>query len=406
MEIINPSNIAIEFGLKTLEKRSSKANSQISLKIGVPKEQGQFEHRVSLTPSGVTILTSNGHEVYIEQGAGLLSNFTDKDYSDAGAQIMYSAEELYKKSEMIVKVAPPNEEETNYLHRNQILLSALHLGHQRVSFFDHLISKQITGIGFEFIQEEDGTFPIVRMMHEITGSLSVQIAAHYLETKQGGQGILLGGISGIPPAVVLILGAGIIAEYAARTALGYGAQVFILDNDLTQLRHMENSLDRRVITAMANPQYITSAIKHADVVIGAVMDAGKRAPCWVTEEMVAQMKPHTVIVDTVIDQGGCIETSKITTIKKPTFSIYNVIHYCVPNIPSTVARTSTVALSNVIVPFILDIGDHGGIEQALWSNTSLRNGTYAYRKHITKKSLSELFDRPYREIDMLIASSF
>lgn len=406
MEIINPSNIAIEFGLKTLAKRLSKPNSQISLKIGIPKEQGVHEHRVSITPSGVTILTANGHEVNIEKGAGELSNFTDKDYSEAGAQIVYSPKELYKKSELIAKVSPPNTEETKYLERNQILLSALHLGNQRVEFFDHLIKNNITGIGFEFIEEKDHTFPIVRMMHEITGLLSVQIAAHYLETKQNGQGILLGGISGIPPAVVLILGAGIIAEYAARTALGYGAQVFILDNDLALLRQMENTLDRRVITAMANTQYITSALKHADVVIGAVMDEGNRAPCWVTSEMVAQMKPHTVIVDTVIDQGGCIETSRPTTIQNPVFREFDVIHYCVPNIPSTVSRTATTALSNVIVPFLLDIGERGGIEQALWSNIALRNGTYAYRKHLTKKSLSDMFDRPYREIDMLIASTF
>ncbi|TNE73491.1 alanine dehydrogenase [bacterium] len=406
MEIINPSNIAIDFGLKTLEKRLSKTNSQISLKIGVPREQAANEHRLSITPSGATILTANGHEVYVEQGAGKQANYSDQDYADAGAHIVYSTEELYKKSELISKVAPPNAEETKLLQRNQILLSALHLGNQKVDFFDYLISQQITGIGFEFIQDASHTFPIVRMMHEITGLLSIQIATHYLETRQQGQGILLGGISGIPPAVVVILGAGIIAEYAARTALGYGAQVFVLDNDLAQLRHLENTLDRRVITAVANPSYISSAIKQADVVIGAVMEEGHRAPCWVTADMVSQMKPGTVIVDTVIDQGGCIETSRQTTIAKPTYTEYGITHYCVPNIPSTVARTSTVALNNVIVPFLIDIGDQGGIEQALWNNVALRNGTYSYRKHITKKSLSEMFDRPYREIDMLIASAF
>jgi len=406
MEIINPSNIAIDFGLKTLEKRFAKTKTNHSLKIGIPKEYAINEHRVSITPSGATILVANGHEVLVEHGAGIFANFTDQDYADAGAKLIYSTKELYEKSELIAKVAPPDSNETSYLQKNQMLLSALHLGSQKEDFFDHLIKNQITGVGFEFIEDENHSFPIVRMMHEITGSLSVQIAAHYLETKQNGQGILLGGVSGIPPAVVVILGAGIIAEYAARTALGYGAQVFILDNDLSQLRHMENTLDRRVITAMANPQYIITALKHADVVIGAVMDEGKRAPCWVTEDMVAQMKAGSVLVDTVIDQGGCVETSKATSIHYPTFTKYDIIHYCVPNIPSTVARTATTALSNVLVPFILDIGDKGGIEAALWTNISLRNGTYAYRKHLTKKSLSEQFNRPYREIDMLIASAF
>lgn len=406
MEIINPTNIAIDFGLKTLEKRFITTKSSNSLKIGIPKEHAINEHRVSITPSGVTLLVANGHEVLVEHGAGLFSNYTDQDYADSGATIIYSNEDLYKKAELIAKVAPPDDIETKLLQRNQILLSALHLGNRNADFFDYLISNNITGIGFEFIENEDHSFPIVRMMHEITGSLSVQIAAHYLETKQNGLGILLGGISGIPPAVVVILGAGIIAEYAARTALGYGAQVFILDNDLSVLRKIENMLDRRVITAMANPQYINTALKHADVVIGAVMDEGKRAPCWVTSDIVSQMKPGSVIVDTVIDQGGCVETSKATTIQNPTFTVFDVIHYCVPNIPSTVARTSTIALSNVIVPFILDIGDKGGLESSLWTNIALRNGTYVYRKHLTKKSLSELYNRPYREIDMLIASTF
>lgn len=234
--------------------------------------------------------------------------------------------------------------------------------------------------------------------------MSVQIGAHYLEKNEGGQGIMLGGISGIPPATVLILGAGITAEYAARTALGYGAQVFVMDNDLARLRHLENALDRRIITATANYQYLSSAIQSADVVIGAAMFEGERAPCLVTEPMVTSMKPGSVIVDTVIDQGGCIATSKATTHSKPTYLEHDVIHYCVPNIPSNVARTATYALNNVIVPYLLAIGDAGGIRECLWTNTALRNGTYVYKKHLTKKSLSKIFDMPYREIEMLIAS--
>jgi len=319
-------------------------------------------------------------------------------------EIIYSPEELYKKSELIAKVAPPTQQEQEWMQQNQVLISALHLGNMKEEFLKTLIQKGVSCIGYEFIMGDDSEFPIVRMMHEITGSMSVQIAAHYLENSSNGQGIMLGGISGIPPSTVVIIGAGIIGEYAARTALGYGAQVFVLDNDLAQLRRLENALDRRVITATANHQYLSSAIELADVVIGAAVTEGERAPCLVTEPMVTNMKDRSVIIDTVIDQGGCIATSEPTSHSDPVFNKHGVIHYCVPNIPSNVARTATYALNNVIVPYLLAIGDAGGIRESLWSITALRNGTYVYKKHLTKKSLANLFNMPYREIEMLIAS--
>lgn len=400
---INPLETE-KIGIQTLEKRLIKSNSKVSLKIGLPKEISNDERRISLTPGGVSVLKGNGHEVYVEKGAGDEANFLDAEYADAGAEIAYGASDLYKKSEMIVKVAPPSDEELELLEDKQILLSALHLGNATEKLMNTLIQKSITAIGYEFIKGEDKEFPIVRMMHEITGSMSVQIAAHHLEKSDGGPGIMLGGISGIPPATVVILGAGITAEYAARTALGYGAQVFVMDNDLARLRHLENALDRRIITATANYQYLSSALQYADVVIGAAMFEGERAPVLVTDTMVSNMKAGSVIVDTVIDQGGCIATSKATTHTNPIFTKHDVIHYCVPNIPSNVARTATYALNNVIVPYLLAIGDAGGIKECLWSNTALRNGTYVYKKHLTKKALSNLFDMPYREIEMLIAS--
>ncbi|MGD8427640.1 MAG: alanine dehydrogenase [Balneolaceae bacterium] len=400
---INPLETE-KIGIQTLEKQLMKFESKISLKIGLPKEVSDDERRICLTPGGVSVLVANGHEVFIEKGAGTEANFSDQEFADAGAEIAYGIDEIYKKSEMIVKVAPPTESEFDLLEENHILLSALHLGNTTEEFIEILIKKAITAIGFEFIKGDDKEFPIVRMMHEITGSMAVQIGAHYLEKSEGGQGIMLGGISGIPPATVVILGAGITAEYAARTALGYGAQVFVMDNDLARLRHLENALDRRIITATANYQYLSSALQYADVVIGAAMLEGERAPCLVTEPMVASMKAGSVIVDTVIDQGGCIATSKPTTHSKATYLAHDVIHYCVPNIPSNVARTATYALNNVIVPYLLTIGDAGGIKDALWTNTALRNGTYVYKKHLTKKALSKIFDMPYREIEMLIAS--
>lgn len=400
---INPLETE-QIGIQTLEKRLMKSKSKVSLKIGLPKEISNDERRISLTPGGVSVLKGNGHEIFIEQGAGEEANFSDNEYADAGAELAYGPDDVYKKSEMIIKVAPPCQEEFDLLEKDHILLSALHLGNTTEELMNVLIKKCITAIGYEFIQGEDKEFPLVRMMHEITGSMSVQIAAHYLEKSDDGPGIMLGGISGIPPATVVILGAGITAEYAARTALGYGAQVFVMDNDLARLRHLENALDRRIITATANHQYLSSALQYADVVIGAAMFEGERAPVWVTDTMVASMKPGSVIVDTVMDQGGCIATSRATTHTNPVYMKHDVKHYCVPNIPSNVARTATYALNNVIVPYLLAIGDAGGIKQCLWSNTALRNGTYVYKKHLTKKALAKLFDMPYREIEMLIAS--
>lgn len=393
-----------QLGLKTLEKHLLRSKSEVSLRIGIPKEKSVDEKRVSLTPGGVTILKANGHHVFIEKGAGEEAKFTDRDYAEAGAEIALSPEDVFKKSELILKVAPLSSEEFDILEPDQGIISALHFGSQTKMYFEELAQKSVTGIGYEFIRGADKEFPIVRMMHEITGSIAVQIAAHYMESRSGGQGIMLGGISGVPPATVVILGAGITGEYAARTALGYGAQVFVMDNDLTALRRLENALDRRIITAVANQQYLSNALKFADVIVGAAVAEGDRSPCWVTEEMVASMKPGSVIVDTVIDQGGCVATSRPTTHSNPIFKVHDVTHYCVPNIPANVARTATYALNNVLVPYVLAIGDAGGIKECLWDNVALRNGTYSYKKHITKKSLGEMFGIPYREIEMLIAS--
>ncbi len=393
-----------QIGLKTLEKHLIRTRESVSLRIGIPKETSHDERRISLTPGGVSVLKANGHQVFIEKGAGDDANFTDRDYAEAGADIAYTADDVFRKSELILKVAPLTLKEFELIEPDQAIISALHFGSQTKEYFELLTQKSVTGIGYEFMRGSDKEFPIVRMMHEITGSIAMQIAAHYLESVSEGQGIMLGGISGVPPATVVILGAGITGEYAARTALGYGAQVFVMDTSLADLRRMENALDRRVITAVANQQYLNNALRFTDVVIGATVAEGDRSPCWVTEEMVMNMKPGAVIVDTVIDQGGSVETSRPTTHSNPVFKEHEVIHYCVPNIPSNVARTATYALNNVLVPYVLAIGDAGGIKECLWDNVTLRNGTYSYKNHITKKSLSKMFDIPYREIEMLIAS--
>lgn len=404
MEILNPAHLQAQYGLKTLEKHLKVPDNAAKLFFGVPKERSNDEKRVCLTPAGVAVLVANGHQVVVERNSGSDAHFTDHEYSDAGAEIADSTEELFQKADFIVKVAPPTEAELQFMQTGQTLISAVHLGGAGIQYFKQLIAKNITGIGFEFLRSVDGGYPIVRMMHEITGIMAVQIASHYLETNTSGPGLIIGGISGVPPATVVILGAGIIGEYAARTALGYGAQVFVMDNDLSALRRLENALDRRIITAMANHQYLTAAVKSADVLIGAALEEGHRAPCLVTENMVETMKAGSVIVDAVIDQGGCVETSRITSHSKPVFRKHDIIHYCVPNVPSNVARSATYALNNVMVPFLVSIGDAGGVENALWTNHALRTGIYAYKRHLTQSILSKQFDMPFREIDMLLAS--
>ena len=405
MEIPSIQGFGTEQSLVPLEKPLAMSERKRTLRIGVPKEVSGEERRVALAPYGAGILAAAGHEVSVERGAGEEAHFSDAEYADAGAELVGSAEVLYAQSELIVKVFPPCEEELEWMQEKQVLISALHLGNVTPTLLRRLMELRVTGIGFEFIAESDGTLPIVRMMHEISGSMAIQVAARLLESSEGGRGVMLGGISGVPPATVVILGAGVIGEWAARTALGYGAHVIVLDSDLGALRSLEHYLDRRITTAMANAQYIRQAVQRADVVIGAMMTGGARSPLLVTREMVAGMRPGSVIVDLVTDQGGCIETSHPTTHSEPTFVEEDVIHYCVPNMPSNAARTATYALTNVLTPYLLEIGESASINDALWQNTSLRSGTYVYRRHLTKKSLALLFGMPHRDIDLLIASN-
>lgn len=402
MEI--PAIQGLDPALVTLEKPAAVGEAQQRLRIGVPSEAPNAERRVALAPAAAGLLVANGHEVRIEAGAGLASRFTDHAYADAGCEVVSTPAEVYTASDLIAKVAPPREDEVALMQERQVLVSALHLGRLSPDLLKHLMELRVTGIGFEFIADADGSLPIVRMMHEIAGSVAVQTAARLLESSEGGRGVMLGGISGVPPATVVILGAGVIGEWAARTAIGFGAHTVVLGTDLSALRQIEHSLDRRVTTAMANPQFLRQAVAGADVLIGAMMRVGERAPVVVTEDMVAAMRPGSVVVDLVIDQGGCIETSRPTTPDQPTYVEHGVVHHCLPNLPSSVARTATYALSNVLTPFLLSIGEAGSINDALWSNVSLRTGTYVYRRHLTKKSLAAMFGMPHRDIELLIAS--
>ena len=404
MEIPAIQGLKVESTLLPLGQLAATEDRRQTLRIGVPGEDGNHERRVALAPYAAAVLVASGHEVRIQAGAGAEAQFADAEYADAGCEVVGSAGEVYAESDVVAKVFPPRPDEIDLMRDRQVLLSALHLGGLQATTLRRLMELKVTGIGFEFIADADGTLPIVRMMHEISGSMAVQTAARLLESTEGGRGVMLGGISGVPPATVVILGAGVIGEWAARTAIGFGAHTIVLDTDLTALRAIEHVLDRRVTTAMANPTYVETAVKNADVVIGAAMTMGQRSPVIVTEEAVATMRQGSVIVDLAMDQGGCIGTSRPTTPDAPTFVAHGVVHHCLPNLPSAVARTGTYALSNALTPYILEIGEAGSINDALWSNTSLRAGTYVYRRHLTKKSLASMFGMPHRDIELLIAS--
>jgi len=404
MEVPSLQGLGLEHGILTKEKQLEIDKKGRSIKIGLPREESNEERRVSISPAGVAVLVANGHDVIVAKGAGEGAHFSDMEYAEAGGEIAESDADLYSKSDLIVKVGPPNEREVGLMHEKQVLISALHLGGTSPTFLKRMMELGVTGIGFEFIRDSDGTLPIVRMMHEIMGTMAVQTAARLLESAEGGKGVMLGGISGVPPSNVVILGAGVVGEWAAKTALGFGAHVIVLDNDLGALRSIEHYLGRGITTAMATEQYISQALLTADVVIGAMLTAGQKASVVVTEDMVASMRNGSVIVDAVIDQGGCVETSSATTHSKPTFRRHGVIHYAVPNMPSNAARTATYALTNVLVPYVIKIGDATSVNEALWTDVGLRNGTYTYRKHLTKKSLAVMFGMPHRDIELLIAS--
>lgn len=374
------------------------------LQIGIPKETSFQERRVSLVPAAVAVLVNNGHQVTVETGAGANANYQDKDYSDAGATIAYSAEQVYK-SDIVLKVAPPTFDEIEMMNHKQKLISALQLTVQQKNFFNHLISKKITGLAFDYIKDRSGIYPVVRSMSEIAGNTSMLIAAEYLSTTNNGIGMMLGGISGVPPTEVVIIGAGTVSEFAARAAIGLGAHVKVFDNSLYRLRRIQNDLGQRLYTSIIEPRQLESALATADVVIGALRAKEGRTPIVVTDEMVSNMKFGSVIVDISIDQGGCFETSQVTNHANPVFKKYGVTHYCVPNVASRVSQTASRALSNIFTPILLDMGEKGGIDNYLRMNAGVRNGVYIYNGIITHKYIGETYNIPYKDLDLLIAAT-
>ena len=380
-----------------------KSNS--SLFIGIPKEVRMQEKRVPLTPNSVKLIVDNGHEVWIESGAGNTSKFTDNEYSEAGAKIAYSHKELFEAN-IILKVEPPTSEEIDLLKPGKTLFSALQLGNLNKNYFEKLNSKRITAIGYELLEDKVGGMPVLRAMSEIAGSSVMLIAAEYLSNVHNGKGIILGGITGVSPTKVVIIGAGTVGEFAARTALGLGVDIQIFDNHLYKLRRIKHTLGQQVSTCTFEPSTLSASIKQADVVIGALRAEKGRIPYLVTEDVVSQMKPGSVIVDVSIDQGGCFETSKITTHQNPVFTKYGVIHYCVPNIGSRVARTATSALSNIFTPILMEISECGSLDEMIFTHHWFLKGIYAYKGTLANATIGQKVGLKYRDLNLLIAARF
>jgi alanine dehydrogenase len=370
--------------------------------IGLPRETSLQENRLGLTPEAVKHLVNEGHEVVLESGAGEPSKYSDHDYSEAGANIVYSQKEVYQ-ADLILKVAPPTHDEIEHMRANQTLISALQFGSLTGEYIAALARKKVNAISFELIKDPSGARPVVRAMSEIAGSTVMLIAAEYLARANEGKGIILGGITGVPPSQVVILGAGTVAEYAARAATGLGAEVKVFDNHIYKLRRLKQNLGTQLYTSTLDTFVLNQQIRRADVVIGALNVEEGRIPFMVPEDVVAQMSPGSVIIDVSIDQGGCFETSEMTTHNKPVFRKYDVIHYCVPNIASRVPRTATNALSNIFTPILQEISQHGGINEVLFTNEHFRSGVYLYKGSLTNVAIAKKFNMRYKELGLLIA---
>ncbi len=369
--------------------------------IGVPKEVSFQEKRVALVPEAVALLVANGHRVKMESTCGDGANFTDHEYSEAGAEIVYTTEDIFK-CDLVFKVAPPSAEEVEMMPGNQTLISALQISTQPKAILQKLMEKKITAIAWDYIQDEAGVYTIVRSMGEIAGTSSILIAGELLSSYSSGKGMILGGVTGVKPTEVVILGAGTVGEFAARAALGLGASVKIFDNSLSRLGRLQNNIGTRIYTSVIQPKVLGKALRRADVVIGALRGNYGRTPCVVNEQMVERMKQGAVIVDVSIDQGGCFETSSMTNHNSPTYVRHGVVHYCVPNIASRISRTASFALSNILTPVLLEMGENGGCENLLINDEGFRSGVYIYKGVLTSEVLGKVFDLKFKDINLLM----
>lgn len=396
-------SISTSFSYETLEETLDVKPMGAKLHIGIPKEIAFQENRIALTPDAVGVLISNGHKVVVEHGAGEGSHYSDRDYSEMGASIVYDRAAIFK-CPILVKSAPPVAEDMPLLEMNQTIISPIHLSALRKEYIEKMMEKKVTALSFENFKDASGTYPIVRSMSEIAGSAVMLIAGQYLSSFNKGKGVLLGGISGIPPTKVVIVGAGIVGEFATRNALALGASVKVFDNNVYRLKQLQNNLGQRIWTSVLEPRILSKQLKTCEVAVGALSNEFGRAPVVVTEEMVAAMRPGSIIIDVAIDRGGCFETSELTSHQHPTFVKHDVIHYCVPNIPSGFARTASQAISNVLMPLMLEVSDEGGLEEMVWHNFNLREGIYMFKGALTDFYISQKFDLKFTDLNLLIAS--
>ena len=396
-------SLALQASLSPQEEMLEKTVKNKNLFIGIPKETELQEQRVALVPESVGFLVANGHRVVVESSAGERANFSDSDYSESGAEILYNSKEVYQ-ADIILKVSPPNEAEISLMKYKQILFSALQFTVQPKNTLEKLIAKKITAIAWDYIEDENGSFPVIRSMGEIAGTTSFLIAAELMSNANNGKGLMLGGVAGISPPELVIIGAGTVGQFAANAALALGVSVKVFDNSLYKLRRLQNEIGRKVSTSVIQPKVLEKALRRCDVAIGAISAPNGRTPCIVNEDMVKKMKAGAVIVDVSIDKGGCFETSKITTHQNPTFLKHDVIHYGVPNIGSRVSRTASYSLSNIFSPLLIQIADSGGCEKLIQKSIGFRHGFYIYNGTLTSSILGEAFELPYKDLDLLISA--
>lgn len=376
------------------------ARERGELFIGIPKETYFQEKRICLTPDAVAAVVSNGHRVLIEKGAGIEAGFSDANYSDSGALLTSDTDKVFA-CPIILKVEPPTIEEIKLIKPKSVIISALQLKTRKKSYFDALAKKKITALAFEFIKDEDNGYPAVKALSEIAGTAAVLIAAELMVNAEKGNGLLFGNISGVPPVEVVVIGAGTVGQFAARSAIGLGANVKVFDSSITKLRKLQNNLGQTIYTSTIQPKNLLKALRRCDVAIGAVR-GNNRSPVIVSKTMVENMKKGAVIIDVSVDMGGCFETTEMTTHDKPTVIKNGVIHYGVPNIPARYPKTASISISNIFTPYLLNISEYGGIENAIRFDSGLKNGLYFYRGILTNKAVGDWFDMPYSDLNLLI----
>ncbi|MDX1462285.1 MAG: alanine dehydrogenase [Marinirhabdus sp.] len=368
--------------------------------IGLPKETCFQEKRICLTPDAVGALVAHGHRVLVEKGAGEEAGFSDADYNEAGAKLTTDTKQVFA-CPIILKVEPPTLEELELIKPKSVIISALQLKTREESYFKTLVKKKITALAFEFIKDQDQSYPAVKALSEIAGTAAVLIASELMVNAKKGNGLLFGNISGVPPVEVVVIGAGTVGQYAVRSALGLGANVKVFDSSLTKLRNLQSNVGRPLYTSTIQPKNLLKALRRCDVAIGAVRGKN-RSPIIVTKTMVENMKKGAVIIDVSVDMGGCFETTEVTSHDNPTQITNGVIHYGVPNIPARYPKTASISISNIFTPYLLDIAESGGLENAIRFDSGLRNGLYFYRGILTNKAVADWFDMTYSDINLLI----